>query len=354
MGLRRRSCLTAAWVALFALSSACAQQSLPGTPEPSHPVRPRLLAGKLPDKPSQPPAFKIPVTPLGFSAPSEFYLGQHTSMVSLDFLDENRLLFTFHVPGLIRRDASDNEERQIRAVLLKLPSGAVQAEALWTVHDRTRYLWMLNDGHFLLRDGRDLKVGDATLDLKPYLRFPGALLRLETDPTQKFLVTNSLEPATPSPATRQPSGQSLPLQPSGEPTASGGSQSLGLGTPGTTEPAPTEEQQPPAQPDLAVRILRRDSGEVILVSRTRTLVHLPVNGDGYLESLRGKGNAWLLNLNYFSGGSTILGQVDSACPPLFDFISQREILMTGCTEPGEWRSGGDKDRRTPPLGGRES
>ena len=74
--------------------------------------------------------------------------------------------------------------------------------------------------------------------------------------------------------------------------------------------------------------------QVILVSRTRTPVHLPINGDGYLESLRGRGNEWLLNLNYFSGGSSILGQIDSACPPLFDFLSEREVLATGCAASG--------------------
>ena len=66
-----------------------------------------MLAGRLPDKPSQPPAFQVPVGPLGFSAPGAFYLGQRTSLVSLDFLDEDRLLFTFRVPGLMRRDAGE-------------------------------------------------------------------------------------------------------------------------------------------------------------------------------------------------------------------------------------------------------
>ena len=108
------------------------------------------------DKPSQPPAFTVPVEPLGFSAPGPFYLGQHNGLVSLDFLDENRLLFTFRVPGLLRREAVDENKRQIRALVLTLPAGTVEAEALWTVHDRARYLWMLKDGHFLLRDRDNL------------------------------------------------------------------------------------------------------------------------------------------------------------------------------------------------------
>ena len=43
---------------------------------------------------------------------------------------------------------------------------------------------------------------------------------------------------------------------------------------------------------------------------------------------------WLLNLSYFSGGSAILGQVDSTCLPRFDFLSQREVLVTTCTATG--------------------
>ncbi len=46
------------------------------------------------------------------------------------------------------------------------------------------------------------------------------------------------------------------------------------------------------------------------------------------------GDEWLLNLKYFSGGSRILGQVESSCPPLFDFLSQREVLVTACTPLG--------------------
>ena len=78
-------------------------------------------------------------------------------MASLNSIDENRLLFTFRVPGLIHREfkageSPESEERQIKAVVLTLPAGNVEAEGVWTIHDRTRYLWMLKDGHFLLRD----------------------------------------------------------------------------------------------------------------------------------------------------------------------------------------------------------
>ena len=96
----------------------------------------------------------------GLLTPGTLYLGLRYSLASLDFLDDDHLLFTFRVPGLIHRDLSHreidgndpNEERKIRAVVLKLPEGTVQAETVWTLHDRKRYLWMLDNGQFLLRD----------------------------------------------------------------------------------------------------------------------------------------------------------------------------------------------------------
>ena len=282
----------------------------------------RPLSETLLDKPSIPPAFAIPTEPLGFSPPSANYLGQRFSMASLDFLDEDRLLFTFRVPGLIHREPGDNwssEERQIRAVVLTLPSGAIQAEALWPLHDRARYLWMLKDGHFLVRDREGLLEGNATLELKPYLHFPGPLLSVSMDPAKQYLVTNSREPAAPQPG----DGQSPAKGPSDKDPS-----------PGTTDSASasitTDGQGDSGQTDLVVRILRRDSGKVMLVSRVRSAVHLPINSDGYLEGMRGNGLQWVLNLDYFSGGSRILGNVDSACSPFYDFVSQREVLVTVC------------------------
>lgn len=275
--------------------------------------RDRPLPDRLPDKPSIAPAFRVPVEPLGFSAPGANYLGLRNSLVSLDFLDEDRLLFTFRVPGLMHRDAgpgATGDERQIRAVVLALPTGAVEAEALWTVHDRVRYVWMLNDGHFLLRNRDGIEEGDAKLELKPLLHFPGPLLWMEMDPSKQFLVTNSREPAD-------------AVHKDGD-----------VASPSTAQASMMIDGQKAGAPDLVVRILRRDSGQVMLVSRARSAVHLPINSDGYLESLRANGEQWMIDLNYFSGGSKALGRVNSTCPPNIDFVSQRELLVTACDGAG--------------------
>ncbi|MGA2276584.1 MAG: hypothetical protein ABSG00_03195, partial [Terracidiphilus sp.] len=161
--------LALAGAAMGALPAARSQEHLINAPEPSQPIKEHALPDRLPAKPSQPPAFSVPVEALGFAAPGPLYLGQQNSLVSLDFLDEDHLLFTFRVPGLMRREEGASDARRIRAVVLELPSGTVGAEALWTVHDRARYLWMLKDGRFLLRDRENLESGDKTLQLKPFL-----------------------------------------------------------------------------------------------------------------------------------------------------------------------------------------
>jgi hypothetical protein len=304
--------LTGLWCAV---PPTMAQSSANHSSGQSRPGRERGLPDRFPEKPSIPPSFSIPVEPLGFSPPGPIYLGQRNSLVSLDFLDENRLLFSFRVPGLMHRESGESagsDERQIRAVVLALPAGTVSAEALWTVHDRVRYLWMLKDGHFLFRDQDGLSQGDASLTLKPLLHFPGPLLWLQMDPDQQYLVTTSREPIE---------TQAKPGDVASPPTAKAD--------------MTVDGEKRGSVPEFVVRIVRRASGQVMLVSRSRVPdVHLAINSEGYIESLRGSAEQWQLNLNFFNGGRTMLGRVNSACSPRFDFISKREFLATVCDRSG--------------------
>ena len=255
--------LVSIWQAMAALALCAplpllAQESIADAPRPTRPMKPPSLPDRLPEKPSHPPTAVFALEPLGFSPPGSIYLGQGFSLVSLDFLDDDQLLFTFRVPGLVHRDSGEGEERQMRALVLSVPTGKVESEALWTLHDRQRYLWMLTGGRFLfLRDRETLSLGDARLELKPFLRFPGPLLALDLDPDQNRLVTNSREPAD---TAHQPSDLPAPSDAEGQ-------------------------HKPQASAEIAVRILRRDSGQVLLVSRSRSTVRLPINAEGYLELL---------------------------------------------------------------------
>lgn len=295
-------------------------------PLPPRVHKPPKFLDRYPEKPSLPPAFTIPFGSLGFSPPGVIYLLRRQSLISLDFLDEDRLLVSFQAPGgLIPRDNADNladEERHIRAVVVALPSGNIESEAQWNVTDRSRYLWMLRDGHFLLRDSDGLEQGDATLKITPSLRLPGRLLWLAMDPTLQVIITNSLEPPD---AKQDPSQTAAPA----------------IGPAAMT----ADKQKPGVQPTLVVRTFRRESGQLIRTARVPWASQSrdwPFNSEGYLETSRDSSGQWVLTLNYFTGGINVVARVDSGCEPTSDFVSEGELLATTC----EPVSGGDLQAMT--------
>jgi len=332
------------WLAV-AVMPLCSTPST-GQPQPVHPPLPtdelpvrrqHKFHDKLPEKSSVPPRFEVPAGALGYSAPGTFYLGRHNSLVSLDFVDENRLLFTFQVRGLMNRkveESSGIDKRQVRAVVVTLPDGKVEAEAQWTLHGRARYLWMLNDGHFLLRDLDKIEEGDSKLQLKPILHFPGRLLWLELDPALRLIDTNFIQPAAPRKASN--------VEQSSATAKDENTNGLNL--------------------DVVVRTLNRESGQTVLENKVPLTVPSPISPDGYqeaetamlagmfrhlqlpinsvayLQALREKENSdlWRLNLKHFSGGSKELGRLQSKCLPTADFISEHEFVVTACTPKGGW------------------
>lgn len=298
---------------LFA-APALAQKldSLPMDPSAVRPpeLKDHFLIDRLPEKPTVPPFASIPLDSLDFAAPNPVYIGHRFTMASLDFLDENHLLFTFRVPGLIRRtpgDEGEKDEHNIRAVVLSIPSGAVDAGALWVLHGRDRYVWPLKDGRFLVRDGHMLSEGNPSLRLRPYLSFPGSLLTLSMDPGENFLLTNSREPV-PAPAKTSSSGDD------------------------STDDSPAANV-----PDLVLRLFRQGSGEILSVTRVRTAQDLALNSRGFLQALQGYSNRWTVALNDFKGGSTKLAQVVSQCTPTLQFLSDVELLATTCKPEGGYR-----------------
>ncbi len=305
--------IAAAALAPISSQTAQAQLDAPGIPRST--IKERLIPEHFPAGPTIAPKWSIPVEPLGFSPPGPIYLGARNALASLDFIGEDKLLFTFRVPGLLHRDSAnaEGEEREIRAVVLRIPQGTVESEQVWTVHDRARYLWMLEDGHFLLRDQNNLMQGDASLILKPFLKFPGPLEWVEVDPTRQYLVTDSHEPVQDK--TNDNGERASPSTASAQVDADGGDT-------GRT-------------PAMVVRILRRDTGRVMLLGRVRTAVHLPINDEGYLEEL--EGDAWkrIINLSYFTGGSRVLANVESLCQLTDTFVSVREILASACGSNGD-------------------
>jgi hypothetical protein len=311
----RRALVRAALLSALILASlrayrAQAQKIDPLPMDPSA-VRPpqlkdRFLADKLPEKPTIPPFVSIPLDPLDFTTPNPVYIGHRFTMASLDFLDENHLLFTFRVPGLIRRtprDEGDNDEHNIRALVLAIPSGQIEAQSTWILHGRDRYIWPLKGSRFLLRDGNQLSIGDARLSTEPFLSFPGPVLDVAMDPDEEFLITNSQEPVAPAAKTSASDDGSV-------------------------------DDQSDQVPEVVLRIFRRATGEILNVARVSAAKRIPINSQGILQSLQGYSNQWNIELDGLHGGTKHIAQVVSQCMPRLDFLSNREFLATTCKAEG--------------------
>ena len=250
----------------------------------------------------------IPVAPLGFAPPAAHYLTQQITEASLDFLDADHLLFTFRVPGLIARPVTGSApppyERHIRAVVLQISTGQAVAEDLWTLHDADRYLWALNDGRFLLRDGNLLRVGDASLRLRPFLRFPGPVERIETDPLDHYLVADTEEQSEQS-AVKRPSLLS--------------------------ESGSVSE---PPQLDHLIRIIDIATRRVMLISHTQGPIHLPISENGFYQLQRGDGLNWVVSYDDLAGHSDVYWRISSVCLPPLDPVAPGFLLATPCGDDG--------------------
>ncbi len=246
------------------------------------------------------PAKRLAVTPLGFRPPNSFYLVYRLASVSLDFIDDGHLLFTFRVPSLMKRlpeDPGSDDDQLIRAVVLEISTGKELARTEWRMHDRSRYLWAIGGGHFLVRQRNKLFLTDATLHLKPFLEVDGRIERITLSPGLKLLAISAVQ-------------------------ADAGAIS---------------------NPDGSIRIGDRQSLLYVVDTATRKLIAriavegggaVPILGGGYLEALDSarKTNGWLIHFTQFSDHKQDnVTEVQSSCNPALIPLSESVTLINTCT-----------------------
>ncbi len=291
-------------------SRACRAQDimLPGDFTPR--VKKHKTPDKLPPIPTMAPSFTIPAAPLGYGTPGITYLGRNQTLITLIFLDEDHLLFSFRATGLMERDtdeAHSSAPRQMRGVVLKLPEGKVEHETTWTLPDRKPFLWTLGDSRFLLRDRDGLQIGDATLKTKLVSALPGQFLGASLDPAGKFLLASAIDPQAHFDSTN------------------------GLGTRKALS-LKTADGQSAEVKDVADRLVQLDSGQVLSTRHGTSVSPASINSEGTLETTHDKLDQWNLGIRSFNGGSANFARVESTCLPKSQFASQNEVLVAGCTE----------------------
>ncbi len=254
------------------------------------------------------PSARIPVEPLGFVPPARFFMPYRVPAATLDFLDATHLLFTFHVARLMRRepdDPAEDQDQTIRALVLSLPAGRIESEGTWRLHDRERYLWMLPQGRFLMRQRDTLYLGDKTLSLSIYLHPEGHLASVQLSPDAGTMAVQFAKPAQ---------------EDSDEGERAANAPTLG-------GDAPRFPDKPQQYTLLVVDTRGRVASRM---GRLQRAVVLPMVEGGYLGVQPDKAKQWNILVSPFKGDPRIVANVTSACQPVVQPISQSAFLAKSC------------------------
>lgn len=267
-------------------------------------LTPAAATDKSSQNPAEPqPSLRIEVDPFGFTAPSTFYLTYRMSSASLGFFDDDHVLFTFRVGGLLRRqpgNESDDDDQEIRAVVLDAHSGKILRQADWRMHDREQYMWPWADGKFLIRIRDKLFLTDESLNLSPWLSFDTAIQAIQIAPDRSRMVLERDEPPHPGPS---------------------------LGDDGPSVPKPVK-----------VELLAPGSNQELVLTDARGPVHLPILGDGIVDVLEGKQlGTWVARDIPFEGTPHIIAEIKSNCRPSVQPVSPSVALLVGCYQTDEDR-----------------
>ena len=287
--MRRPGTIGLATAAAMLACVFCLGQQSPNPPAPPSRRAP-------PPEPGPKPALRIDVAPLGYMPPSTFYLSDRLSSQALDFFDDDHLLFSFRVGGLLKRLPSDrqgDDDQQIRALVLDSRTGKVLKQSEWRMHDRLQYLWPFPGGKFLVRIRDSLYVTDTSLALTPYLSFDTPLEAIEISPDRKMMLVERDVPARFS-------------RPDSD------------GTEGVVKPVQIELVQP-------------ETAQTTVIREASRSVHIPLLGDGLADVLEGKQEeSWAVRDIPLQGDPQILTEVKSNCRPTVQPVSANVALVLGC------------------------
>jgi hypothetical protein len=228
-------------------------------------------------------------------------------VLSLSFLDQDHLLFTFRVAGLMKRLPDcprEDEDQLIRAVVLELPSGKAVTQTEWRMHDYGRYLWPLTDGRVIVRQRDSLLVAGSNLELQPYLQTDSRLRDIQVAPDGKILLVEVDRER------HEPEEHKKLVE---EATKAGA-------------PLPHE--------DVEIAVLRPDTKVLVAKSKVRSPVHLALIQDGFVEALAGKKDEWVLQFTPFKGEGRVFGKVSSACQPSAVVLDANTLSILTCSQAG--------------------
>ena len=142
------------------------------------------------------PVAQIDLLPLGYAGLSAGARQAGGSNLSVDFLDPHHVLVTFNPKKLFKRLPDcppSHADRLVHAVVMEVPSGRVEKEADWYLHDLRRYVWSLGAGRVLLRRLNRLYEVNSKLEEKLLFDSPKDLLWVTVTADGKQIVVETSE-----------------------------------------------------------------------------------------------------------------------------------------------------------------
>ncbi len=260
-----------------------------------------------------PPALRLPLSDFGFPGYVNSLLRQGASMTTLHMLDSTHLLLTYSLRSLVKRlpgDDANDSDREVAAVLVLLPEGKVLARAKWRLHDHGRYLWNVGHGRFVLRSGESLS-----------LLAPLQALAAGRDPLLRTALPH--RPGLPALIEGSPDGRMITVEVAADKDAAhddGG-----------------DAQHKPRH--FVLEFLRVQEGDQPTESTSVSiagvvgapgLLHLAMDGDGYLWPEDARRGRWTISFNEFGGKQQTLAPVMSSCRPRLNLLSRNEFLVETC------------------------
>jgi hypothetical protein len=268
------------------------------------------------------PTVRIPLENLGFQPLAPQFLLNGSSMLTVHYVDDKHLLFTFVTHHLIPRlpdEPEDDQDRVVDAVLLELPAGKILARTSWHLHDHAQYLWNLGHGHFLLRVRDTLTTFAPLANLSaghPFTQYPflvsaeRRLSALILSPEFDLLIIESVKRTPP---------EQKPKNPLFGPTPA---------------PAPKLADKDPVQVNF-YRLHSEDDSSAVNVSfagavATRNTGDIPATTAGYLAVVDQGRQHWAFDFHSYAGKTAELSPFDSSCSPAPLFVSHSEFIAFGC------------------------
>ncbi|MEO6816895.1 MAG: hypothetical protein ABI177_09345 [Edaphobacter sp.] len=271
------------------------------------------------------PAVRIPLDSLGYVPPSSQFLVSGSSMLTVNYVDNQHLLFTFAVHRLMERipnDPADDEDRTVEAVLVELPSGHVLARTDWRFHDNGQYLWSLGRGRFLLRT-RDTLTTFAPLanlasgqpfEQRAFLTTNRRIGVVLLSPEADLLIVESAERTPPVPAAPAPLFGPTP-KPAPQP----------IGKPGDPDPVVLS----------FYRLALPGTGDMVEadlagIAHTTHFGDLAAMSAGHIAVVDEGRQQWGFDFHPFHGKVKELAPFSSTCDPTPRFVSSSEFVAFGC------------------------